>query len=259
METIPETRQSGIRFEGRAPDALRPVVITRNLQKYAEGSVLIEVGDTRVLCSATVEERLPQWIRNRGLNHGWVTAEYSMLPRSTAERINRDRARGARSLEIQRLVGRALRAATDLAALGERQIMVDCDVLQADGGTRTAAITGAMVALADALAWLAHNGKIKTWPLKNRVAAVSVGLVKGQNLLDLDYLEDQAAEVDCNLVMTDDGRLVEIQGTAEGEPCPRDIWDALLELGTRGIGMMFEHQARAMVPALEAKKLFPLA
>ncbi len=253
---------SSVRPDQRKPGELRPVTFELGVAPAATGSALVRFGRTQVICAATVEESVPRWMREQKVAGGWLSAEYSLLPYSTHQRTSREVNAGrvgGRTQEIQRLVGRALRAVTDLEKLGARTIWVDCDVLQADGGTRTAAITGAMVALADALAWLAHNGKIKTWPLKNRVAAVSVGLVKGQNLLDLDYLEDQAAEVDCNLVMTDDGRLVEIQGTAEGEPCPRDIWDALLELGTRGIGMMFEHQARAMVPALEAKKLFPLA
>lgn len=253
---IPETSIPGTRSGARAPDALRPITIERNILKYAEGSALISVGDTRVLCSATVEEKVPQWLRSNHSGQGWVTAEYAMLPRATAERISRERARGPRSQEIQRLVGRSLRAVMDLQALGERTILMDCDVLQADGGTRTASITGALVALADALAVLASQGKLTVWPLKQLMAAVSVGLVEGRFLLDLDYREDQAASLDCNLVMTDDEKLIEIQGTAETEPYPRAVWNQLLDLGAKGISQLLEHQVKAVAEAMKARKRF---
>src|SRR5512136_385519 len=205
------------RSDGRGADALRPVKITRNYLKHAEGSVLIEMGDTKVICSASVEERVPQFLRKTG--RGWITAEYSMLPRSTHTRTARDSLTGrgsGRSFEIQRLIGRSLRSVTNLDGFGERTIWIDCDVIQADGGTRTASITGAFVALVDAFRKMVKNGMIEKIPIKDSVAAISVGKVDGEVLLDLDYEEDSRAEVDMNVVMTGDGKFVEIQGTAEG-------------------------------------------
>ncbi len=225
-----------MRNDGRKADETREVKITRDYLKYAEGSVLIEVGDTCVICSATVEEKIPNWMR--GEHRGWVTAEYSLLPRSTQHRNIREAARGrisGRTYEIQRLIGRALRAVVDLEALGERTIWIDCDVLQADGGTRTAAITGAFVALADALQYLQREGKIDSWPLKDYVAGVSVGLIEQEALLDLSFEEDSSAEVDMNVVMTGRGEMIEVQGTAEKKPFSREQLQKLLELGEKGI------------------------
>jgi ribonuclease PH len=205
-----------MRNDGRVNDALRQVRITRNFTKHAEGSVLVEFGDTRVICTASVEESVPPFLRGKGT--GWVTAEYSMLPRATHTRSSREAAKGkqsGRTLEIQRLIGRSLRAVTDLAALGERSVTIDCDVIQADGGTRTASITGAYVALHDALTTLRDRGLIAQLPIREAVAAVSVGIISGEARLDLDYLEDSSAEVDMNFVMTSSERFVEVQGTAE--------------------------------------------
>jgi ribonuclease PH len=224
-------------------DRLRPVVIERQFTKHAEGSVLIKQGNTWVLCTASVEEKVPPFLRGGG--KGWVTAEYSMLPRSTVERKEREIKKGrpdARGTEIGRLIGRALRAAVDMEKLGERAITIDCDVLQADGGTRCAAITGGMVALADALAWLQRKGKVAESPLKQYVAAVSVGICGGVPTLDLDYAHDSAAAVDLNVVMTDDGRFVEIQGTAEHEPFTEDALDALKTLARKGIAELIKQQ-----------------
>jgi ribonuclease PH len=234
------------RSDGRAHDALRPVVIEPNPLAYAEGSALISVGATRVLCAATIEEKLPPWLRGQG--RGWVTAEYAMLPRATTERTQRESTRGrigGRTHEIQRLIGRALRAITDLKLLGERSILIDCDVLQADGGTRTAAITGAYVALALALRKPFERGSNK-WPLRGQVAAISVGIVGGIPHLDLAYAEDSRAEVDMNVAMTDAGAFVEVQGTAESKPFEREQLDTMLALAKLGIDELFALQRLAL-------------
>jgi ribonuclease PH len=223
------------RSNNRAPDQLRPISFERNFTRYAEGSVLVSFGATRVLCTASVEEGVPPFLRGQG--KGWVTAEYSMLPRATQTRSPREAARGkqgGRTHEIQRLIGRALRAVIDFEKLGERTVVLDCDVLQADGGTRTAAITGAWVALADAIDRLTAAGKLAQTPLRDSVAAVSVGIVAGEARLDLDYAEDSGAAVDMNIVMTGDGRFVELQGTAEDEPFTDAELDAMRELGRQG-------------------------
>ncbi|MGM0672538.1 ribonuclease PH [Thioalkalivibrio sp.] len=225
-----------MRPSGRAADAMRPVRFTRHFTRHAEGSVLVEFGDTRVLCNATVESRVPPWLKNKG--RGWVTAEYSMLPRSTHDRMVREAARGklgGRTMEIQRLIGRSLRAVVDLEALGERQIIVDCDVIQADGGTRTASISGAYVALYDAIRKAREQGLIRKDPLHGQVAAISVGIFGGEPVLDLDYDEDSQAETDLNLVMNEAGGVIEIQGTAEGHAFRRDELDQMLDLGEKGI------------------------
>jgi ribonuclease PH len=226
---------------------LRPVTVTRHFTRHAEGSVLIKQGDTWVLCTASVDEKVPPFMRGSG--KGWVTAEYSMLPRSTVERKDREIKKGkpdARGTEIGRLIGRALRAAVDLDKLGERTVTIDCDVLQADGGTRCASITGGLVALADALAWLARQGKLTASPIKHFIAAVSVGVCDGVPTLDLDYAHDSAAEVDLNVVMTDDGRYVEIQGTAEHEPFTEEALDSLRGLARSGIGRLIRMQKAAL-------------
>jgi ribonuclease PH len=235
------------RHEGRKPDQMRPVRITRNYTRHAEGAVLIEFGDTKVLCTASVEERIPA--HKKGSGEGWVTAEYGMLPRSTNTRIDREAARGkqtGRTQEIQRLIGRSMRAVVDLKLLGERQITLDCDVLQADGGTRTASISGAYVALHDAVGALMKKGLIRATPLREAVAAVSVGIHAGEPLLDLDYLEDSSCETDMNVVMTAGGQFVEVQGTAEGATFSRREMDALLDLAAKGIQQLVEAQARAL-------------
>lgn len=233
------------RTDGRLADQLRPTRITPGVLDYAEGSALIEMGRTRVLCAASVESRVPPFLLGQG--RGWVTAEYALLPRSTLTRTPRERGQvGGRTLEIQRLIGRSLRAVTDLAALGERTITVDCDVLQADGGTRTAAITGAYVALAAALDRLRRDGSLTTNPLRDAVSAVSVGVVDGELLLDLCYEEDSRAAVDCNVVWTASGQLVEVQGTAEGEPFDRATLDALLDLAWLGVQYLFTLQTQAI-------------
>ena len=237
------------RPSGRAADELRPVRITRNFTRHAEGSVLVEFGETRVLCTASVEETVPGFLRNTG--KGWVTAEYGMLPRATHTRTRREAAagkQGGRTLEIQRLIGRALRAVVDLKALGERTITIDCDVLQADGGTRTAAITGAYVALADAIEWGRAKKFIgqKATPLLDSVAAVSVGIVDGEPLLDLAYVEDVRAETDMNVVVTGKGSFVEVQGTAEGAPFDRAELDALLDLAVGGAADLTKLQLAAL-------------
>jgi ribonuclease PH len=234
------------RHDGRAPDALRPVKFTRSFTRYAEGSVLVEFGHTRVLCTASIEEGVPSFLRGKA--QGWVTAEYGMLPRATHTRGAREAARGkqsGRTQEIQRLIGRSLRAALDLAALGERTVTLDCDVLQADGGTRTASVTGAYVALADACAKLAAAKGIAN-PLHGQVAAVSVGIVNGQPVLDLDYAEDSTAETDMNVVMNSGGGFIEVQGTAEGHAMRRDELDALLALATQGTSRLFALQSAAL-------------
>jgi ribonuclease PH len=235
------------RPSGRRPDELRPVRLTRGYTRHAEGSVLVEFGDTKVLCTASVEARVPGFLRDQG--RGWLTAEYGMLPRATHTRADREAARGkqsGRTQEIQRLIGRALRAVVDLQALGENTIQVDCDVLQADGGTRTASITGAFVAVHDALAWMRGKGMIAALPVRDFVAAVSVGLHQGTAVLDLDYAEDSACQTDMNVVMTGGGRFVEVQGTAEGEPFARAELDALLALAGRGIAELVAQQRRAL-------------
>ncbi|UCV22589.1 ribonuclease PH [Ferribacterium limneticum] len=231
----------------RQPDQLRTVKITRNFTRHAEGSVLIEMGDTRVLCTASVEESLPPFLRGKG--QGWVTAEYGMLPRATHTRSSREAAKGkqtGRTQEIQRLIGRSLRAITDLKALGERQITLDCDVLQADGGTRCASITGAWVALYEACEGLVKAGKLPANPVRDHVAAISVGIYKGAPVLDLDYPEDSDCDTDMNVVMTGNGGIVEIQGTAEGEPFSREQMSVLVDLATMGIRQLTAAQQSAL-------------
>ncbi len=235
------------RVDGRRTTELRPLTIKRGYLKNAEGSAMIEMGGTRVLCAATVEERVPPFLRNSG--RGWVTAEYSMLPRSSADRIQREVNRGhvgGRTHEIQRLIGRSLRAVTNLAALGERQILIDCDVIEADGGTRTASITGAYVALVDAIRWLANKTPLSASPLRDFVGAVSVGIVDGRPCLDLCYAEDSKAQVDMNLVITGSGKIVEIQGTAEGEAFSERELAAMMTLGKAGIRKLIQAQRRAL-------------
>jgi ribonuclease PH len=235
------------RLDGRGPNALRPVKITRNYLKHAEGSALIEMGDTKVICAASVEERVPQFLRTTG--KGWITAEYSMLPRSTHTRTSRDTLRGrgdGRSFEIQRLIGRSLRSVTDLKSFGERTIWIDCDVIQADGGTRAASITGAYVALVDAFRKMVRNGMIEKVPIKDSVAAVSVGKVKGKALLDLNYEEDSRAEVDMNVVMTGSGKYVEVQGTAEETVFTKREMDELTNIAQKGIKELTRIQKKAL-------------
>jgi ribonuclease PH len=236
-----------MRAGARKAEDLRAVRMTRGYTRHAEGSVLVEFGDTKVLCTASVEARVPPFLRDKG--RGWLTAEYGMLPRATHTRGDREAARGkqsGRTQEIQRLIGRALRAVIDLPGLGEHTIQIDCDVLQADGGTRTASITGAFVAVHDALSWMLGKGMIAELPVKDFVAAVSVGLVDGAPVLDLDYAEDSTCQTDMNVVMTGSGRFVEVQGTAEGEPFARAELDALLALAAGGIAELVAHQRRAL-------------
>ncbi|HHO68482.1 MAG TPA: ribonuclease PH [Gammaproteobacteria bacterium] len=236
-----------MRPSNRAPDEMRQVRLTRDYTMHAEGSVLVEFGNTRVLCNASVEERVPGFLRGRG--QGWVTAEYGMLPRSTGERMGREAARGrqgGRTLEIQRLIGRSLRAVVDLKKLGERTITVDCDVIQADGGTRTASITGGYVALADAIRHLMAKGRLEHDPLTGQVASVSVGIYKGTPVLDLDYAEDSNAETDMNVVMTDSGQFIEIQGTAEGHPFSEEEMNAMLALARKGIAELTAAQKQVL-------------
>ena len=231
----------------RKPDQLRAIRITRHYTKHAEGSVLIECGDTKVICTASVEERVPP--HKKGSGEGWVTAEYGMLPRSTGERMSREAAKGkqsGRTQEIQRLIGRSLRAVVDLQKLGERTIQIDCDVIQADGGTRTASITGAYVALQDAVTGLMNKGLVKENPLKDAIAAISVGIYQGTPVLDLDYVEDSACDTDMNVVMLGSGHFVEVQGTAEGHAFSREEMDALLELAKSGIAQLIEMQRKAL-------------
>ncbi|TBW35785.1 ribonuclease PH [Siculibacillus lacustris] len=231
----------------RAADELRPVSLERGFSKHAEGSCLVRFGDTHVLCTASLEENVPGWLR--GQRRGWVTAEYGMLPRATHERMRRESTSGkpsGRTQEIQRLIGRSLRAVVDLQALGERQISIDCDVIQADGGTRTAAITGAWIALRDCLTWMRTREMIKTEVLKDHVAAISCGIVKGEAVLDLDYVEDSAAETDANFVMTGSGGIVEIQGTAEGKPFTEAELGTLLGLAKGGIARLVDLQKQAI-------------
>jgi ribonuclease PH len=239
-----------VRPSNRAPDELRPVTFTRRFTKHAEGSVLVQFGDTHVLCTASIEDTVPSFLRGKG--QGWVTAEYGMLPRSTHTRSPREAAKGkqgGRTQEIQRLIGRSLRAVTDMKALGERTITIDCDVLQADGGTRTASITGGYVALADACEHLLGRRAIAASPLHGQVAAISVGIFAGIPVLDLDYAEDSNAETDMNVVMNNGGGFVEIQGTAEGHAFRRHELDALLNLAASGIGRLFALQAQALQAA----------
>ena len=236
-----------MRPNNRELNQIRPVKITRHYTKYAEGSVLIEFGETKVLCNANIEETVPRFLK--GQQQGWVTAEYGMLPRATHSRTQREAAKGkqtGRTMEIQRLIARSLRAVVDLKALGERTITVDCDVIQADGGTRTASITGACVALHDAINHLIENGTLKTNPLKGLVAAVSVGIVDGEAVCDLEYMEDSNAETDMNVVMVEDGRMVEVQGTAEGEPFSHDELLRLLGLAKQGINQLVVAQREAL-------------
>ncbi len=236
-----------VRPSGRAPDQLRPVRFTRRFTRHAEGSVLVEFGDTKVLCTATIENGVPGFLRNSG--QGWITAEYGMLPRSTHTRSAREAARGkqsGRTQEIQRLIGRSLRSVIDMKALGERTVTIDCDVLQADGGTRTASITGGYVALADAITTLVKKRDLAANPLHGQVAAVSVGIVGGQPVLDLDYQEDSEAETDMNVVMNGGGAFVEVQGTAEGHAFRRHELDQLLNLAATGIGELLALQQQAL-------------
>ena len=235
------------RVNNRKAGELRPVRIQRGYTRHAEGAVLVEFGDTKVLCTASVEERVPPFLKDSG--RGWVTAEYGMLPRATNTRTEREAARGkqsGRTQEIQRLIGRSLRAVVDLAALGQRSVHIDCDVLQADGGTRTAAITGAFVALHDAVSWLMNRKLIAQSPIRDHVAAVSVGMSRGTPMLDLDYGEDSACGCDMNVVMTGAGNFVEVQGTAEGEAFSRKELDALLGLAQAGIAQLIRHQKNAL-------------
>ncbi len=242
------------RIDGRKPDELRQMKITRNFNKYAEGSALIEAGDTKVICTASIEERVPPFLRGNG--QGWITAEYSMLPRATETRNVREASRGrlsGRTSEIQRLVGRALRSVVDLGALGERTVWLDCDVIQADGGTRTAAVTGAFVAMMDALQRLGQTANWGRLPIASFVAGVSVGLVDGVPLLDLCYGEDSQAQVDMNVIMTADGRIIEIQGTAEGAPFSREAMNTMLDLAEKGIKELVSLQQRILTEDLIAK------
>ena len=236
-----------MRPSGRAPDELRPTTITRNFTRHAEGSVLICCADTRLLCTASVEERVPPFLRGKG--EGWITAEYGMLPRSTGSRMGREAARGkqgGRTLEIQRLIGRSLRAVVNRAAFGERTVTLDCDVLQADGGTRTASVTGAYVALVDACRWMQKKGMIKRDPIHGQIAAVSVGIYKDIAVLDLDYPEDSSAETDMNVVMNDGGAFIELQGTAEGHAFRRDELERMLDLADTGIRGLMAAQQEAL-------------
>ncbi len=236
-----------MRPSNRTPDEMRPVTIERQYTMHAEGAVLIACGNTQVLCTASVEDRVPPWLR--GKNEGWVTAEYGMLPRSTGTRMRREAnlgKQGGRTLEIQRLIGRSLRAVVDRSAIGERTITLDCDVIQADGGTRTASITGAYVALVDACRWLERKGRIEGNPVHGQVAAVSVGIVGSTPVLDLDYAEDSTAETDMNVVMNDGGGFIEVQGTAEGHAFRRGELDQLLDLATKGVDELIAAQSRAL-------------
>ena len=236
-----------MRPSGRTPDQLRDIRITRHYTRHAEGSVLVEFGDTKVICTASVDNSVPRFLKGKG--EGWITAEYGMLPRATLERTRREAAAGkqsGRTVEIQRLIGRSLRAALDLEALGERQITVDCDVLQADGGTRTASITGAWVALADCINWMKSRNMIKTNPLRDNVAAISCGIYDGTPVLDLDYAEDSEADTDANFVMTGDGRIVEVQGTAEKTPFSQDEFLALMALARKGVARLVDLQKMAV-------------
>ena len=238
---------NSLRTDGRTPADLRPVKVTRGYLKFAEGSVLIEMGDTKVICAATVEERVPPFLTGKG--KGWMTAEYAMLPRSSQRRIQRESSAGkvgGRTHEIQRLIGRSLRAVTDLSALGERTIYIDCDVIQADGGTRTASITGAYIAVYETLEALVKKGVISSMPVLDSVAAVSVGIVGGRALLDLNYDEDSTAEVDMNIIMTGSGKFVEVQGTAETEPFSKESLAELISLASKGISELASIQKNSL-------------
>ena len=235
------------RVDGRGAEFLRKVNITRNFMKFAEGSCLIELGDTKVICTASVDESVPPFLKGKGT--GWVTSEYAMLPRSCQQRAKRESVSGkvgGRTHEIQRLIGRSMRAVVDLPALGERSVWIDCDVIQADGGTRCASITGSFIALADALSWLKKEGRITKIPILNYVAAISVGLIKDEPVLDLTFQEDSKADVDMNVVMTDAGKFVEVQGTAEGEPFDGDQLHKLLALAKKGIGQLIDIQKKTL-------------
>jgi ribonuclease PH len=240
------------RVDGRAPNELRPCQITRGYIKHAEGSCLIEMGDTRVICTASIEERVPPFLKGQGT--GWVTAEYGMLPRANRSRTPRDVGKppAGRTMEIQRLVGRSLRSVVDVSLLGERTLWLDCDVIQADGGTRTASVTGAYVALVEAVGLMRRNGQVKRLPVYDLLAAVSVGIVGGKEYLDLCYEEDSSAGVDMNVVMTGDGRLVEVQGTAEGEPFTRDQMNRMIDVAAGGINKLFEIQKNLLADILQA-------
>ena len=241
------SNSNNIRPSQRALNQLRDVEIIRHYTKHAEGSVLVKFGDTHVLCTASIDEKVPGFLKGKG--QGWVTAEYGMLPRSTGSRMDREAAKGkqsGRTQEIQRLIGRSLRAIIDLEKLGERSIQIDCDVIQADGGTRTASITGAYVALHDAISTLLKSGKITQSPLKDSVAAISVGMHQGQAVLDLDYIEDSDCDTDMNVVMTGSGGFVEVQGTAEGEPFSREAMDAMLDLAAFGIKQLTDKQKEVL-------------
>jgi ribonuclease PH len=235
------------RFDGRQKQQIRPVTITRNYLKHAEGSVLIEMGDTKVICTASIEDRVPPFLKGSG--QGWITSEYGMLPRSTESRKPRDASKGkvdGRTMEIQRLIGRALRSVVDLKKLGEQTIYIDCDVIQADGGTRTASITGAFVALVDAMNKLVKNGKLNSIPIKSFVAAISVGVKHGEVLVDLNYAEDSTCQVDMNIIMTEDGQLVEIQGTGEQSPFTKAQLSEMLALGEGGIQELIKVQKQVL-------------
>ncbi len=236
-----------MRPSGRALDEMRAVKFTRNYTKHAEGSVLVEFGDTKVLCTASIDERIPPWLRGKG--SGWVTAEYGMLPRSTNTRMGREASRGkqgGRTVEIQRLIGRSLRACIDMEALGERQIVIDCDVIQADGGTRTASISGGYVALCDAIQTLIKDGELESSPIHGQIASVSVGIYNGSPVLDLDYPEDSNAETDMNVIMNTAGQFIEVQGTAEGHAFSREEMNSMLELAEKGINEIITIQDQAM-------------
>ena len=242
-----DTTSATARADGRRPDQLRPISFQRDFTEFAAGSVLVSFGRTKVLCTASIDERVPRWMKGKG--EGWVTAEYSMLPGSTDDRVRREVKEGrpsGRTQEIQRLIGRSLRSVCDMATLGERQVIVDCDVLQADGGTRTASICGGYVALHDAFTRLVQAGTIKANPLGEACAAISVGIIDGVPMLDLPYVEDVRAEVDMNVVMTSGGRFIEVQGTAEGQPFSRDGLDRLLDLAQGGIAEITQMQAGAL-------------
>ncbi|OAJ35751.1 ribonuclease PH [Piscirickettsia salmonis] len=245
-----------MRPSGRKQDELREIRITRNYTKHAEGSVLVEYGETKVLCNASAVNGVPRFLKGQG--QGWVTAEYGMLPRATTQRTDREAARGkqtGRTQEIQRLIGRSLRAAVDMKALGENTIHIDCDVIQADGGTRTASITGACVAMADAIRHLYERNRLKSNPLKNLVASVSVGIYKGEPVLDLDYAEDSNAETDMNIIMNDENHFIEVQGTAEGAAFSADELQSMLKLGQHGIEQLISMQKKALdLPTLRAKE-----
>jgi ribonuclease PH len=236
-----------MRPSGRRPDQIRPVALTRDYTKHAEGSVLVEFGDTRVICTASVADNVPRFLRGQG--RGWVTAEYGMLPRSTGSRMNREAAsgrQGGRTVEIQRLIGRSLRAAVDMEGLGERSIQLDCDVIQADGGTRTAAITGGFVALNDAVSTLVRQGALRATPIHGMVGSVSVGIVDGEAVVDLDYAEDSSAETDMNVVMNEQGAFIELQGTAEGHAFRRSELDQMLDLAQNGVHTLIDAQREAL-------------